>query len=366
MFAYFFAFASSISYGFSYLLCGFFLCTAYFGFPLHQVKSKEKVMSLMNKIKWSAMKDENNKSQWFFIGNNYIGSIESNDKGHIVYILCSSTTFKNLTEIIDSSGKLEKINIYERRGNFFWFDYDKREFTVDKYTANEEQSLIIEKIADEYKADKYKADENKADENKADENKVKKKRTVFMYGKPGAGKSMCSILLAKKLKGSLVRTFDPTDPGDNLASLYSIVNPTESNPLIIVLDEVNILYHRVFHNLIEPHKHIPIQISNKTSLNRFFDDINLGLYPYLIILMTSNMSSKEIEEKYDPSYIREGRVDLKFNLEKNIDKLNSIKICDNKTNDSVSTTDLSDLPYPIVREKKKFFRIPKFLKNFII
>jgi len=344
MIAYILAFASSIltsiSYGFGYLWCGFCLCASYYGYPLHQVKSKEKVMSLMTKVKWSAMKDENNKSQWFFIGNNFIGTFMNNDKGQMAYIMCSDKTFKNLTELIDSSIKSEKIHIYERTGNYFWLDYDKREFIVDKYISNKKQSLIIEEIIDLYK--------------------IRKSFVIFIYGEPGSGKSMCSILLAKQLKGSLVRTFDPTDPGDNLASLYSTVNPTEDNPLILVLDEVNILYHRVYHNLILPHKHIPIQIFNKTSLNRFFDDINLGLYPNTIIVMTSNISTKEIEENYDPSYIREGRVDLRFNLEKDIEICNNVKACDN---DTLSTDELTAQTFEIVKKKKKFLRIPKFLKN---
>jgi hypothetical protein len=72
------------------------------------------------------------------------------------------------------------------------------------------------------------------------------------------------------------------------------------------------------------------------------------------------MSAKEIEEKYDPSYIREGRVDLRFNLEKDIEICKNVKVCDN---DTLSTDELTIQTFEIVKKKKKFLRIPKFLKN---
>ena len=302
----------------------------------------------MTKIKWSAMRDENNKANWWFIGNGFIGSIVGTDKGQMAYIMCSSKTFKDLTEINRISGvalsvKPQTLSLYDRSGNYFWIDYNKRDFDVDKYICQGKQLAIIESTIELYK--------------------IRKSFVIFIYGGPGSGKSMCSILLAKNLKGSLVRTFDPSDPGDNLASLYSTIIPTEDNPLILVLDEVNILYHNVFNSLIAPHKHIPIQISNKTSLNRFFDDINLGLYPNMIVVMTSNISAKEIESKYDPSYIREGRVDLRFNLEKDEE------ICNTKnTYDELSaSTSLTGSTYDIYGNtlKKKFLRVPKFFKNII-
>ena len=348
MIAYILAFASSfltfISYGFGYLWCGFCLCASYYGYNLYYIKSKEKVMSLMSKVKLSAMKDENNKSQWFFIGTYFVGTFMNNDKGQVAYIMCSSKTFKNLTEIVDLSIKSEKIDIYERSGSYFWLDYDKREFIVDKYIANKKQSVIMEEIVNFYK--------------------IRKNSVVFIYGEPGSGKSMCSILLAKQLKGTLVRTFNPSDPNDSIGSLYSTIDPTEDKPLILVLDEVNILYHRVYHNDIPRHKNFPTQILDKPSLNRFFDDINLGIYPNMIIVMTSNMSAKEIEEKYDPSYIREGRVDLRFNLEKDIEICDSIKSSFIETTDTLSTDELTEPTFEKIKKRKKFLRIPKFLKKY--
>lgn len=264
--------------------------------------------------------------------------------------MCSPEKFKNLTEINNLSGnqrtisvKLQTISLYERCGTYSWINYNKRDFDVDKYICQEKQLSICESTCELYKE--------------------KKSIVIFIYGGPGSGKSMCSILLAEQLKGSLVRTFNPSDPGDNLASLYSTIIPTEDKPLILVLDEVNILYHNVFHELIPRHKNIPIQISDKTSLNRFFDDINLGLYPNLIVVMTSNISAQEIEKNFDPSYIREGRVDLRFNLEKDKEICDAIK---NNGDELSESTTLTGSTYDIFKTnlKKKFLRVPKMSNIF--
>ena len=330
MYAYLLAFASTFltafSYGFGYLWTGFCLCASYYGYILYEVKNKEKVMSLIGKNKWSEMKDDNYKSRGFVIGYGYIGRISNNDKEQMAYIMCKPDIFKNLIETVCLNKESEKIDLYDRTGNYFWLDYDKRELIVDKYFSNKKQSVIIEEIIGLYGCIRN--------------------FVVLIHGGPGSGKSMCSILLAKHLKGSLVRTFNPTDPGDNLASLYATVQPTEDKPLILVLDEVDTLYKKVHNNLIAQHKHIPIQIYDKTTLNRFFDDINLGLYPNVIILMTSNISPEDIEKQYDPSFIREGRVDMKFHLEKE---------------------DICEVHEIIETEKKgtKLRKISKFLKSIL-
>jgi Cdc6-like AAA superfamily ATPase len=131
---------------------------------------------------------------------------------------------------------------------------------------------------------------------------------VYLHGKPGTGKSLLGLLLTKELNGSLCNTFDPTEPGDTLNGLYNRVAPEKESPLIVVMDEFDVVLHNI-HVGVAPHKNIPIQVKNKTTWNQFLDRIQIGMYPNLILVLTSNKTPDYINEM-DPSYIRKGRVDL--------------------------------------------------------
>jgi hypothetical protein len=55
-------------------------------------------------------------------------------------------------------------------------------------------------------------------------------------------------------------------------------------------------------------------IDDKSSWNRFFDNIDLGLYPYVIILLCSNVKKEIIDKTLDPSYLRNGRIHVNGEL----------------------------------------------------
>src|SRR5207253_2410237 len=101
--------------------------------------------------------------------------------------------------------------------------------------------------------------------------------------------------------------------GDNIDLIYNTVCPSEDKPLIIVFEEADIMITAVHNNLIEKHKHISIQVSNKTTFDTFFDSIDRGIYPYLILVMTSNKSDGYINSM-DKSYLREGRTNLRIEM----------------------------------------------------
>ena len=136
----------------------------------------------------------------------------------------------------------------------------------------------------------------------------KKNRIVcYLYGKFGEGKTFLSYLLANSLNGSLCKTFNPTDPGDELQLLYALVQPTENNPLIVLLDEIDIMINSIHNETLIPHKNIAREVHNKTTWNIFLDNIDYGHYPNFILIMCSNKSPKEINE-LDNSYLRKNRV----------------------------------------------------------
>ncbi len=140
----------------------------------------------------------------------------------------------------------------------------------------------------------------------------------MLHGKPGTGKSMISLLLCNDLlktksKVSYVDTFNPTDPGDSFVSLYNKILPTIESPMVLVFEECDRIVLKLHSELIQPHKHQPIQIKNKSDWNLFFDRFDRKMYPGVIIILTTNKSAHWFDEM-DSSYIRERRVNHKFEI----------------------------------------------------
>jgi hypothetical protein len=173
-------------------------------------------------------------------------------------------------------------------GDYRRFYYRERECQFRKLYPKESQRTIIDSIKSIYS-----------------------KRGIcvsLIHGKPGTGKSMLGFLLASEYNGYYCNSMNLLEPGDSLAELYSKIEPTPEKPLIISMDEADLMIEKI-HKGFLLHNKIPILVHDKRSWNRLFDDINRGLYPNIILLLTMNSSPDKILEM-DPSYIREGRVDF--------------------------------------------------------
>ena len=134
----------------------------------------------------------------------------------------------------------------------------------------------------------------------------------------GCGKSMIPLLLGKAItkKDQEVHfcdTFKPTDPGDQFSNLYNLIEPTKESPLIVVLEEFDIIISKIHFGTITQHKSMPANIFDKTSWNQFFDRFDRRYYPWVILVLTSNVKP-EVIESLDPSYIRNGRINKVFEL----------------------------------------------------
>lgn len=180
------------------------------------------------------------------------------------------------------------ITIFERIGSLSNPWYKKRTLKIKSMVPRPNQDVVIQKIK---------------------EHQAEHGHTVaYLYGLPGTGKSVIGILLANMYKSSYCNTLKPWQPGDNVGGLYSDVEPTADAPLILVFDEFDRPLQQI-NTGIKPHPKLPIQLADKTGWNQLLDEIHIGVYPNLILLLTSNTSPDLIREM-DPSYIREGRVDL--------------------------------------------------------
>ena len=290
-----------------------FLFLQFYGIRLYTLVKKEYCQKIQKKVgSWCSHMADGNKGHGYTCGYWYIMYIEltENENGQYYKItfIATESSYKKLTADIDEinssddnssdedkklleKDKINAITIYERIGSYYnnWF---KKRTLKSKIIAKIDQQEIINQII------KHQA--------------IHKNTIVYIHGEPNVGKSMIGLLLSFHYNSYYCNTLVPWRPGDTLASLYDDVDPSEDKPLIVVFEEIDTALIKI-HVGIEPHKSLPILISDKSSWNNFMDNVKRGLYPNLIILLTSNKSPDFINN-LDTSYIREGRVDLIFKM----------------------------------------------------
>jgi hypothetical protein len=282
-----------------------FIFARLFKVQLYKITTQQNVVLALKKLpKRSTIVSEENQRGWIW-GWPYIGFVmETSNFGQFgmisgaeLYLLTTTKFYESIMSQTNVSSSTETINIqmWTRIGNFFNIHYSKRSLDVTKYRPLKNQVEAIDHIIDNFKE--------------------KNHTVVYLSGEPGSGKSTIPILLAKILKASLCIAFNPTDPGDSIDLVYNSVGPSEDNPLVIVFEEADIMITRIHEGKIEKHKHIPIQVTDKTGFNTFMDWIDRGLYPHLILVMTSNKPVEYINS-LDRSYLRDGRVNLKLQIDR--------------------------------------------------
>ena len=203
-----------------------------------------------------------------------------------------SNCIQKINEDIETTNK-NYIDVFDRDGNYFYFRWDMSPLIVD-FEPHENQNHAINFLAEQ--------------------SIIETNTTALLYGRPGCGKSVIPLLLAKKLGAYYVDTFNPTTPGDTLLNLISKVNPTPSRKVIIVLEEIDILLNMVHNKQIISHKDVCTLVFDKGSWNSFLDIFDRKRIRNVILIMTSNKDPSFFDE-LDPSYIREGRVNHKIFIE---------------------------------------------------
>lgn len=248
----------------------------------------------------------------------YISSGEGSDgtggDGTVVYILSTARMCEALTsesdKIVwlgnckpaceagadtqsDSEGEAAtrqptSLTVYDREGSFQWLYYSSRSLRYTRLaTPRPKQVVVVDDIVAKF------AEHGGH-------------HTSFIHGEPGSGKTTIALLVAMRLNASFCKTFNPTDPGDSLVSLYNTVKPTRERPLVVLLDEVDTIIRRTHRAAIDQHAKFPIMVRDKTTFNGFLDDVS-DAWDDLVIIMTSNVSRAGIDS-LDPSYLRAGRV----------------------------------------------------------
>lgn len=222
-----------------------------------------------------------------FEGNAYICSIISTKAS---YAMLTDEEQTQSTVVVE---KAAPICIYERTGTYTSVWYRSRTICLDYLAPTKRQDDIVKDIISLYEK--------------------KRSCVVMLHGPPGTGKSMVGIFLTTHYSSSYCNTFIPWRAGDSLAELYSSVMPTSTNPLVIVFEEFDIPLINIHNGKVDVNNQIPTSITDKSSWNQFFDEINRNVYPWLILILTTNKTPQYIHD-HDPSYIRKGRVDKLYEL----------------------------------------------------
>jgi hypothetical protein len=239
----------------------------------------------------------------FFVNKKCIGYIDNMTyEDPKIYIITHSDYYKKITEhkeetmmspvifTLQNPVETTKIEMLIRSGIYKNFYYRTHRLDVLHLTPLGDQISIIEKIVQLYNE--------------------KCRATIFIDGVSHAGKSSIGYLVAKQLGGKYCHTFNPTDPGDQMSMLV-LDAEIDDKPLVVVLEEVDIMIQNIHTQNLFHNKEIPTAVHNKTTWTSFLDD--MFIYRKVILIMTSNTSKKEIDQM-DVAYLREGRVHASFTM----------------------------------------------------
>lgn len=283
-----------------------FLPLGYLNIRLHKL-SGQRVKAFLKKVKTASIWTNNDPDGWicgkWYIGYIYsiTGGMQSGGDTKDLYLFCTDKFYKEHIELketndVEKTKPTKKINYYEREGSFWRLTYTPRQINLPKKPARPTQKTAIKAIMHAYKDAGY--------------------AVCLLHGKAGTGKSMaaqylCAELLNTARDVGFVDSFNPFEHGDNFTSLYTQVNPTADTPLVIMLEEIDGNIMLIHNGKVVQTEHIPVQIKNKADWNGFLDKFDRELYPHVILLLTTNKPACFFDE-LDPSYMRPGRVNLKF------------------------------------------------------
>ena len=263
-------------------------------FTVNDRNKVETICNNLKNIKSSQIVFEKGKFMphgFIYAGHNILAYVETD----VIHIFTTRETFNELTENQEDKQK-DKSKIlenYERHGTYEWIYYEVFPIDITFLIPTTRQSEIIQEI-------KSKFIENN------------KKLAVFIHGPPGTGKTSLAMLIAHEIDATFCKSCNPCEPGDSLENLMRNVGTSKTKPHDQLFDEFDCIINKVHNNTVVLHKNVPIPVFDKSTFNRFMD--NRQYISNLLMICTSNKTKQWIDKKYDPSYIRNGRIDMYISM----------------------------------------------------
>ncbi len=274
------------------------------------------VNTITKMASWSSIEDVNGNREGYLFGKWFYSYYEKHvgrERADEIFIIAHKSIVKKLITTVGRNNFLkdsdseeeenddeEKKNImmYMREGGFWRLEYKPLKYIPRVRKPLPHQKIIIDQLLADY-------DERGSS-------------TALIYGQPGTGKSMVGELVAQTLlrrdnvkSVSYVDTFNPATPNDTFYNMYQCIEPTNKQPLIVVLEEIDILLEKIHCGETKPHREYSTLITDKSTWNQFFDRFDRGLYPNVILLMTTNRPITWFQQ-LDASYMRQGRCNLQI------------------------------------------------------
>ena len=209
-------------------------------------------------------------------------------------VICSNNTWN----IISASDKISDLDTQISISNACNMG-DSRIIRMKKLTPWASQTLIIDAIMKSYARHKF--------------------ATIVISGDTCTGKSAVAYILAQKLK-TTITTNAMFNQLNALDDVFQSNEPSYDFPVIALVDEFDQMINLTDSPVEKSNKDDfsrmlrgrSDNIATKKSWNEGLDKINMGLYPFMIWILTTNKSREEIEQG-DKSLFRSGRVNLFIN-----------------------------------------------------
>jgi len=245
----------------------------------------------------------NYKERYFGYVHNYNVSNNYSSKNHTTICIFGKVPIqiKNIN-IYENSTDLEKESCFIKillSNNFYNGNFKEILLPFKNFPPKENQQIVIDKIKKKYNEHPFKICRS------------------LIWGSPGMGKSFIGKLLAKDFKSSCCFDIKITEPGTQILTLWETVKPTLETPLIIQIDEFDVIIKTIHNNHINNtknthHQWLKTLVYDKQSFNTFMSEY-LPCVPFVIYVFTMNSTPEEINE-LDSSYIRNNRIDININL----------------------------------------------------
>jgi hypothetical protein len=273
------------------------------GYKLHIETRFGKILLIQQRFDGNSSLIERNEKSGFVYGYKssaalspwkkfYCGMNFEKDNGEYeIAMFCHVDLYEILTSMNKHDNNEENVNYLDISIEQFGRTTDKQP-SLRHIKATPNQKLIMDKIKDIYLKEKV--------------------AVVGVSGAGGCGKSSLVHLLAAEFGSVASVKYNPTKPGLRLRDFYQAANPEEQMPLIMEWSEIDTVIKAFRKGLKNKSTGHQIEVCTKADFNTLLDDIcDRKLYPYIIILMTTNVNYDDIFV-LDPTLLRKGRLHTKF------------------------------------------------------